>query len=427
MTDADPASTRTGTVRWWETGAGHGFRALRHLDYRILFLGNVASAAGFWLAHVTLQGQVNDLSGGSTFQQSLLFNALFLPALIVAPIAGVIADRVDRRLMLRVCYAGVAVCAGLLALLDALGNERTATILALALPLGLFQSASAPAQAAAVANTVPTSDLASAISIQAAVMNLSRVAGPLVAAPLIAAERYAAGIAALAVGAALSATSTFWLRLQGQRRDTEQVGFLSRVADGFRHARDRPPALGVLAIMASLSVFGIAHTVLLPNFTEEVLDQPAGRFGWIVAAVGLGAVAGALANGYDQRPAVLRRAAAYFFAYSLAYLGVALSPVFAVALAFEIVVGVFYFLCVTQLQTIIQQVVDDEKRGRVMSLFQICWAGVVPLGALLLGSTAEGIGTRATMVAAACVCLAVSGYATAVHPRRPAASAAAGT
>ncbi len=401
MTGADPSSIL-------DRRAAHGFRALRHQPYRLLFAGQVASATGFWLAHTTLQGLVHELSNGNTVQQSLFFSAMFLPALLVAPIAGVIVDRRDRRHVLQACYLGVGVVAVTLALVEAAGNTSVGIVLVLVVPIGSFHAALGPAQAAVLANTVPTTDLPSAISLHAVVANLSRVAGPIIGAPLIAGGHFAVGIATIAVGSLVAAAAATRLTLTDQRLDTDTGPIRARVADGIRHARDRPPAVGVLVTIAVLSVFGVSHNVLVPDFTESVLGEPEGRFGWIIAAIGVGAVIGALLNGYDQRPADLRRASLYFVAYSVALIGVGLAPSFTVAIVVEGVLGMFYFLAVTQLQTIIQSVVDDEKRGRVMSLFQICWAGLVPLGTLILGTVAELANVRTAIVGSASVCLLVA-------------------
>ncbi len=391
----------------WDRPSRQGFRALRHQNYQFLFVGQVATSFGFWLGHVTLQGLVHDLSGGDARQQSFLFLAMFLPAIVVAPIAGTIVDRHDRRRVLQVCYFGSSIFASSIAVSAFADNTSTALIFALVLPLGMFQAAIGPAQSAAVATTVQTGDLTSAISLQAVVGNLSRVAGPIIAAPLIAAHRYEWGITMFAVGSVLGVAATIPLQVHSPKAGSGANVF-GRIAAGWRHAQSRPPAVSILATMAALSTFGVSQTVLMPDFTEDALGEPSGRFGWLIAALGVGAVIGALLSAYDKRPTDLSRAGWYFSMYAVTFAAFAFAPNLPLAMAGAAVEGLFYFRCVTVLQTIIQQVVDDDARGRVMSLFQICWSGLVPLGTLAVGFMAESIGIRETMFGCACVCLAAS-------------------
>ncbi len=388
----------------WDQPSRQGFRALRHENYRYLFVGQVATSFGFWLGHVTLQGLVHDLSGGDARQQSFLFLAMFLPALVVAPLAGTLVDRHDRRRVLQICYFGSTMFAASIAVSAFAGNTSTALIFALVLPLGVFQAAIGPAQSAAVANSVQYGDLTSAISLHAAIANLSRVAGPIIAAPLIAAHRYEWGITMFAVGSLLGATATIPLRVPSPRARSSATVF-GRIAEGWRHARSRPPAVSILITMATLSIFGVSQTVLMPDFTEDALGEPSGRFGWLVAALGVGAVIGALLSAYDKRPTDVSRAGSYYSLYAVIFAAFAFSPNLPIAMIGAAIEGLFYFRCVTLLQTIIQQVVDDDARGRVMSLFQISWSGLVPLGTLAVGFLAESIGIRETLFACVCVCL----------------------
>jgi hypothetical protein len=157
-----------------------------------------------------------------------------------------------------------------------------------------------------------------------------------------------------------------------------------------------------LLTAAVLSVFGVAHTALIPSFAEEALGSRE-AFPLIFASTGVGATIGALATGVEGRPQ-LRRSTLRLFLYGLTLVGFAQSPNLAWALVAEAVVGFFYFSVMTSLQTLVQEVVDDAVRGRVMSLFFVAWGGLFPLGALLLGEIAKAIGVAPAVTGAGVVC-----------------------
>jgi predicted MFS family arabinose efflux permease len=151
-----------------------------------------------------------------------------------------------------------------------------------------------------------------------------------------------------------------------------------------------------------LSVFGVSHIALLPAFAESVLGDK-DLFAWLVAATGIGAMCGAISTSNESRPS-LRKAAVRLALYGCAVAAFASTHRFTVALVAQLAVGYFYFAVMTGLQTLLQQVVDESKRGRVMSLFQVAWAGLTPFGALALGALGKSVGVAPTIVAAAAVC-----------------------
>ena len=340
----------------------------------------------------------------------MLFVALFVPALVVAPFAGVVADRHERRRVMMVAYAGMAVCATALAMLALVVDDPPLwSVYGLALALGTTFSLLGPATGALVANTVGPDDLPSAISLQAAAANLTRVAGPLVAAPLIAAEVFGVSFAAFAATCLFAIIVLTRVRVAPHDREADDGAVLTRIRDGLAHARERRPALLAIATVGVTSVFGVAHVAVIPSFAREVLDRDAGDFAWIVAGTGVGAIVGALATGYSRATPSLRRGATALALYGASLVGFALSGSLALAIAWQVAIGVFYFATMTTLQTLVQQVVTDSMRGRVMSLFGIAWGGIVWVGALLFGWVADDgfdLGVRPTLLLAAAVLLA---------------------
>jgi MFS family permease len=393
----------------------HGvFRALRHREYRLLFAGFVVNQTGFWISHISLQGLMVELSDNDPLQVGLLFSSLLLPALVLAPVAGVAADRFDRKTILILCNLAVAGLAGSLAGIAAAGASPLALV-GIGFLLGSTFAVAGPASSALAANAVDTDDLPSAVALQSAANNLTRVVGPLLAAPLVATGRFIVAFGFFAAAALASALLVSRMRVGAAPVDVHGGGVIARIRSGLAHARERPPALAALLTASGLSIFGVAHIAMLPVYAEEVLGRTE-LFAWIVATTAFGAMVGALVTGREVRPTLLQ-AALRLVVYGLALGVFASTHSVVVAFAAQLVVGYCYFAVMTGLQTLLQQLVDDSNRGRVMSLFQVAWAGLTPFGSLALGAAARVAGVSVALQVAALGCVAV-GVAMAVHARR---------
>jgi MFS family permease len=406
----------TRTPRFLTSPRGRVFRALAHREYRLLFAAFGISQTGFWLSHISMQGLMVELSGNDPRYLGFLFFCLFIPAFLLAPAAGLVADRLDRQRILLVCQTSVALLAGTLAVLTARHVLDAHTMLLLATLLGTSFAFSGPASYALAANAVPSPDLPSAVSLSSAANNLTRVVGPLIAAPLIATGHFDIAFAGY-FGAILAAA---WLiasmRVSPYVPDETETSIAARLRSGLSHARERRPAVPALFTVAALSLFGVSHVALLPVYAEEVLgDQH--LFAWIVVATGLGAIAGALGSGARSARPSLVAAALRLLGYGIALAMFALTHSLVLALLLQIAIGYFYFAVMTSLQTLLQEIVDDGKRGRVMSLFQIAWAGLVPFGGLGMGIVAGAIGVAHTLLCAAGICAAF-GAGMALRARR---------
>jgi MFS family permease len=388
--------------RFLDSSRGRAFRALRHREYGLLFSAFLINQTGFWISHVSMQGLMVQLTGNDPFQIGLLFFFLFIPAFLLAPLAGVAADRFDRKRIVLACYAGVVAVTSSLAWLTNADLMTPQLLLGLSLLMGTAFAFSGPSNFAIAANSVPEEDLPSAVSLQSAANNLTRVVGPAAAAPLVAGHYTAVSFAIFAVAAASAGLLISRIRLSSYERDTEDSGIIGRMRNGFEHARERKPALPALFTVAVLSLFGVSHMALVPVFADVALGDR-DLFAWIVVATGSGALVGAIVTGYTNQSS-LRVAGIQVAVYGVALAVFATSTDFRVALAAQVVIGYFYFSVMTSLQTLVQQVVDDSKRGRVMSLFQVCWAGLVPFGGLGMGAAGDSFGVVATLLVAGSVC-----------------------
>lgn len=382
---------------------------MRHRSFRRLYAGFVVQQLGFWTSHVALQGVVHETSENDPVAMGVLFAALLGPTLVFGPLAGVIADRRDRRVVLIQAYAITGIAAtGLTLLITVQPNTSLLPVYGLSILLGIGYSLISPALGAGVADTVSVDDLQSAISMQAASTNITRVGGPMVAAALIAARNYEIAFGAFALSCVFAAAALQGVRFRPYERDASQVSVLARLRDGLRHAQQRPPAMRALRTVAVTSVFGVAHVALVPSFTSQHLGASDGQFAWVFAGTGVGAIGGALVLGYVRRPVTLIGGAGAQVIFGLALTGFALSSHLWVAITAQILLGFFYFMSMTWMQALLQNLVDNAKRARVMSLFTLAWGGVVWVGTLLMGLAAGpvGLGLRPTLLLAAAICVA---------------------
>ena len=391
-------------ARFIRSDLGRGFIAFRFRAYRLIYASFVIQQIGFWMSHLTLQGLIEQRSGGDTLAITALFAALFMPALFVGPFGGVLADRVERKLVVTVSYFASAASAAGLALLTGInGAPPLWAIYTLAFILGTTFSLLGPSAGALVVNSVSSEAVQSAISLQAAAQNLTRVVGPIMAVQVIGSGRFHIGFTGFAAASALAGLLITRVVVDAHDVEMDGLGVFSRIRDGFRHARERKPALLAIATTGVASVFGVAHAALIPSFTREVLEQEPGQFAKVVAATGLGAIVGALTVGYSKAEPSLRQASISLLVYGVCLVGFTASEQIETAMAWQLGVGFCYFATMTTLQTLLQQVVSDSARGRVMSLFVISWGGVVWIGTLMLGAMADSdglnLGVRPTLLA----------------------------
>ena len=192
LNPADPVAMGVPAIAPGFLGSSRGraFRALSHHPYRLLFAAFVVNQTGFWISHIGMQGLMVELSHNEPLWLGLLFFALFIPAFALAPLAGIAADRFDRKRIMLANYGAVAVLSAVLAVLTASRRITPPLLLALALAFGTCFSFAGPASFALAANAVPDIDMPSAVSLQSAANNLTRVVGPVVAAPLVAESHF---------------------------------------------------------------------------------------------------------------------------------------------------------------------------------------------------------------------------------------------
>ena len=368
---------------------------MRNPNYRRYWFGQIGSLIGVWMQSVALPWLVLSL-GGTPLQLGLVMAFLFGPSMIVAPLGGVLADRVDKRRTLIIVNAVAMFQASVLFGLTAMGVVEIWHVYALALVAGVVGAIEMPLRQAFVAELVPREDLVNAIALSSTSFNLSRVIGPAVAGVTIAVFGVASnfGVNALSyvsviVGLLLIEPD----RLYRAKPPEVFPSVRASLVEGLRYARRTPTVLWPLVLLGGVAALAMNFQTLLPIFSRDALGLDAGGYGALFAAIGVGSLAGSLSLAFmsNQRPMkrLILGGAAAFLVLTFA-LGFARSP--AVAFPLVIGIGLASMLMINTINVTIQNSVPDALRGRVMALYVTVFAGSAPIGGLVAGSLAQAFG-----------------------------------
>lgn len=394
------------------------FRAWRHRDFRFLWSTAILGQLGYWFSSITFQWIIAHRTDNDPVALGILYFCTFAPYLLFSLHAGVLADSRDRRKLMvgaQSCGVALAVACATLAIFDALPIP---VILVMAFLSGSVTTLVSPTNQALTANVVPAQDLSSAVPMQSAALNLARVTGPALAGPVLI---FGGSAGAFAVWLALTSSAAYLasrLRVRAVPDDavrTESVP--ARIRAGINHARRRPPALLALCAVAATSVFGSSYVSQLPIIGARVSSDGDTAFLLLVAIGGVGSLGGALTVARRGDKATLAAAAV-----QLAFLGIlvaiiGLTTSYPLVAAIMLIAGGLTFSIMTSVNTILQQVVDDAQRGRVMSLYFVCWGGLLPFGGLGLGLLIRSTSTTWAFIGYGLVAL-VAGVAIALRGRQ---------
>ena len=400
MPGADDGAPR---ARWW----GGGFPALRHRNFRLFVVGQGISLIGFWMQSVAQGWLVYRLSGSALRLGAVAF-AAYLPILCVAPAAGVLADRVPRRGLLIVTQSLLGLLALTLGVLAATGVVTVPLVIAVAAGVGLVSAFDVPARQAFLVEMVGAPDLPGAIALNSSLFNTARVVGPAVAGSLVGVVGEAPcfflnAASYLAVIAALAA-----MRLPPASPTAVRPALGAGLRSGLGYVWDRPSLRNLLLLLGVTSGLGLQYQVLMPVYARTVFDAGATGYGLLLTAAGLGALASGLGLAWRQtsRAQQRRNLLVGLLVFSAGVLGVAASPSLPVALACQACAGFGMIRYTATTNTLLQLLVDDEYRGRVMGLHTVMFLGTGPVGSLALGGLADRLGARLATCASGGVVLA---------------------
>lgn len=384
------------------------FRALRHRNYRLFFFGQLVSLIGTWMQSVAQAWLAYRLTGSAALLGVVAFSGQ-IPAFLFASWGGVVADRWPRRRILLATQVASMLLAGTLAGLTLSNRIEVPHLLVIAALLGVVNAFDIPARQAFVVEMVGREDLINAIALNSSIFNGARVVGPALAGVLVA--RFGEGWCFL-----LNATSYLAVLASLLAIDVPEAAgarptgsTLSRIVEGFRYAAAARPVRALLLLLGVVSLTAMPFSVLMPIFADRILGGGAASLGLLMGASGVGALAGALVLASRRGIAGLGR----FVALSAAGFGVclvlfSLSRRLWLSVALQVPVGFFMISQMASSNTLIQSLVPDRVRGRVMALYTMMFMGMAPFGALLAGAAAERWGAPATLAAGGATALAGS-------------------
>jgi MFS family permease len=381
------------------------FRALSYRNYRLFFGGQSVSLVGTWITRTATSWLIYRLTG-SVLLLGVVGFAGQIPTLILAPVAGVFVDRWNRHRVLLVTQALSLLQSLALGVLTLTGTITVTQVLILQALQGVINAFDTPARQAFVITIVEDrADLPNAIALNSSMFNGSRIIGPSIGGALIAAvgEGWCFMLDAISYIAVIGSLLAMRLPPRERRQSQSRIG--EELATGFAYVSRFAPVRTVLLLLALVSLAGIPYTVLAPDIATRILHGGPRTLGALMTASGVGALVAALY--LAGRSSVLGLGRAISIAtvvMGCALVGFALSRNLVLSLVILAVVGGGFMIQTASTNTILQTLVDEHLRGRVMAFYTMAFLGTAPLGSLLAGALAARIGAPETILLGGVIC-----------------------
>jgi MFS family permease len=379
--------------------ASHAWRALRHRNFRLFVGGQGISLIGTWMTRIAIMWLVYRLTHSALLLGAVGF-AGQIPAFVLAPFAGVWVDRLSRRQVLIWTQVLSMVQSFLLAGLTFSGRINVPTILALSIMQGVINAFDMPARQSFTVQMVESrEDLGNAIAINSSMFNVSRLIGPSLAGMMIAATGEAwcfliDGISYIAVIASL-----LMMRIHVPAPPRKTTSTFTELHEGWTYVSGFLPIRTILTLFAIVSLMGMPFVVLMPVFAAQVLHGGPHTLGFLMAAMGVGALVSALSLAARKSVrGLIRMIPVAETVFGLGLIGFGLSRVFWLSMLMVLVAGMGMIQGMASSNTIIQTLVSEDKRGRVMSYYAMAFVGMAPFGSLLAGVMAHAIGAPLTVI-----------------------------
>lgn len=376
----------------------HSLRALRHRNYRLFAYGQSLSIIGNWVQQIAMSWLVYRMTGSAWLLGVTGFSGQ-IAILVLAPFGGLWADRFDKHRLLLATQIASAVPPVALAVLTLTGSVEVWHIIVMALFAGIINAVDIPIRLSFTTEMIATrEDLPSAIALNALMQSLGRMAGPTVAGLLLAVLSEAACFVANALSKGLIIAMVLMMIITPRLPVRSSASPVQQMAEGLRYAWGVVPIRRLLPIVATISFMVSPYQTLMPIFAAEVYGGGPGMLGFLIGAAGAGGVVGllALASRRDVR-GLTRWITATALCAGAGIVVFALSSWLPLSLAALAVTGFGIVVNGMSVSTMIQTIVDDRMRGRVMGIFTAAFLGMYPLGSLAGGALAAVIGAPATL------------------------------
>jgi MFS family permease len=375
------------------------WRALRHRNFRLFFAGQSISLIGTWMTRIATSWLVYKLTS-SAFVLGTVSFAGQIPTFLLAPFAGVWIDRLDRRHVLIWTQTLAMVQSFMLAGLTFTAHINVAWVLALSVMQGCINAFDMPGRQSFMVQMVEDrADLGNAIAINSSMVNMARLVGPSLAGMIIAVSSEAwcfliDGISYLAVIASLLAMHIHVAEVRRKASST-----LTELKEGWTYVSEFLPIRTILLLFAVISLMGMPFVVLMPVFAAKVLRGGPHTLGFLMGAMGVGALISALSlAARSSVRGLIRMIPLSAIVFGVGLIGFGLSRYLWLSLATVLVAGMGMMQGMAASNTVIQTIVSEDKRGRVMSYYTMAFVGMAPFGSLLAGGLASAIGAPLTVI-----------------------------
>ncbi len=399
--------TRKPVIPKQQIGLKFAVRAFRHRNYRLFFGGQGISLVGTWMQSIAMSWLIYRLTG-SPFYLGLVGFTGQIPTFLFASFAGVLADRFNRRRLLILTQALSMIPAILLAILTLGGWVAPWHIVVLSIFLGCVNAFDIPVRQSFFVDIVESKrDLGNAIALNSFMFNGARLVGPSIAGVLIGVAGEGVcfvinGVSFLAVISAL-----ILMKVPEKGKVEEHPPVLEGLKEGFTYAFGFLPIRYIILFIALLSFVGIPYFVLLPIFAKDILHGGPLTLGFLMGAAGAGALSGALYLASRRTVLGLGKLIAFTAPiFGAGLIAFALSRHVILSLTLMFATGFTMLVQATSCNTIVQTIVEEDKRGRVVSLFATAYIGMTPFGNLLAGFLADRIGAPWTLILSGILCIA---------------------
>jgi MFS family permease len=384
---------------------GGALSAFSHRDFALLWSGGFLSNVGTWIHTTVLLWYIKELTSSNSWVAAVNF-ASFLPILLFVFYAGSLADTRDRRKLIIVTQVVMMLTALALAISTSVGQKSLGLIFSLTVLMGVAFVFNFPAWRAMVPDLVPPEDLLNGVALDAAQYNMARFIGPALGALIIevwsvSGAFYINAVSFLAVIGALLLIHAPPVQVTVNATRTRE-----HIKEGFRYLRENVWAIKLLSVLLVEAVFGISTMVLLPSVAKDVLGGGGLLYGFLLGAIGAGAVCGApLVTLVNRRFAERTIIKGSLLGFALVLFGLAISKTPALSIAMTFGIGVTFLMASASINTVLQSRVERNMRGRIMSFYIFVFQGTSPIGGLLLGYLSDVTSTPWAIAMGACACL----------------------
>jgi MFS family permease len=372
------------------------WRALRHRNFQLFFSGQLISLIGTWMQTVAQSWLVYRLTGSALLLGSVGF-ASQIPVFLFAPLGGITADRINRRHIVIATQTASMLLAFILAALTLTGKVHVWHVFVLAALLGVVNAFDIPGRQSFLVDMVGKDDLMNAIALNSSMFNGARVIGPAIAGILVAKIGEGWCFFANAVSYIAVIIGLLLMKVHGPVRAAMASPF-EHMMEGFRFVNHTAPIRALLLLLGVVSLVGMPYAVLMPIFADQILHGGALGLGILMGATGVGALLGALTLAFREGVKGLSRLVALCCGgFGLSLIVFSLSHRFWISVILLLPVGYTMMLQMASSNTLIQVMVPDALRGRVMAVYSMMFMGMAPIGALLGGALAERLGAPLTV------------------------------